>query len=450
MSTAAVPFNTTPWWRPAATPETAGVADTASGSPIAFYALVAFTVILLLSPQGWFPILKMIRIALLAAGIAMAAHIVERTVHRQPVTPMSAEIGIVLALVAWAVITLPMSVWPSGSMRLLTDQYLKAIAFFWLLGTVVTSSSRMRGLSWALVLCSIPLAVTGVKNYVFGEHLLSTGVSGFTRISGYDGGSGLTGNPNDLALMLNLIIPIAGALAITERGLKRHVAVAAMLVGVAGVVVTFSRAGFLTLAATFVMFMLVIARRKSPAIAFGLLLLGLCAPLAMPSGYADRLSTITDIEADKTGSAQGRWQDVKVAADIIVQSPLVGVGLGNDAIVLNRERGGRETWRSVHNAYLQYGVDLGIPGLLLFAWLHFMCFRSARAVEKRIGADPEMRGLSNLAAGIQISLVGFFVAALFHPIAYQFYFFSVAGLAVALKNTYRAEKARTRFAAVAA
>jgi len=134
--------------------------------------------------------MQLIRIALLAAGIAMAAHIVERTVHRQPVTPMSAEIGIVLALVSWAVITLPMSVWPGGSMRLLTDQYLKAIAFFWLLGTVVTSSSRMRGLSWALVLCSIPLAVTGVKNYVFGENLLSTGVRGFTRIAGYEGGSG--------------------------------------------------------------------------------------------------------------------------------------------------------------------------------------------------------------------------------------------------------------------
>jgi hypothetical protein len=32
---------------------------------------------------------------------------------------------------------------------------------------------------------------------------------------------------------------------------------------------------------------------------------------------------------------------------------------------------------------------------------------------------------------------------MFHPIAYQFYFFSIAGLAVALKNTYRAEMTRT-------
>jgi hypothetical protein len=40
---------------------------------------------------------------------------------------------------------------------------------------------------------------------------------------------------------------------------------------------------------------------------------------------------------------------------------------------------------------------------------------------------------------VQVSLVAFAVAAMFHPIAYQFYFFSIAGLAVALRNACRAE-----------
>jgi len=40
---------------------------------------------------------------------------------------------------------------------------------------------------------------------------------------------------------------------------------------------------------------------------------------------------------------------------------------------------------------------------------------------------------------VQVSLVAFGVAAMFHPIAYQFYFFSIAGLAVALRNTCRVE-----------
>jgi hypothetical protein len=36
-----------------------------------------------------------------------------------------------------------------------------------------------------------------------------------------------------------------------------------------------------------------------------------------------------------------------------------------------------------------------------------------------------------------VSLVTFFVAAMFHPIAYQFYFFTIAGLAIALRNAAR-------------
>ena len=49
--------------------------------------------------------------------------------------------------------------------------------------------------------------------------------------------------------------------------------------------------------------------------------------------------------------------------------------------------------------------------------------------------------LAILAQGVRISLVAFAVAAFFHPIAYQFYFFCLAGLAVALVNAHRAEVA---------
>ena len=94
---------------------------------------------------------------------------------------------------------------------MLTDHYLKAVAFFWLLGTLTTTHrgcARSPG-RWSSV--RFRWRSTGVSNYLSGD-VLSTGVRGFTRIAGYMGGSGLTGNPNDLALMLNLIIPIAGAL----------------------------------------------------------------------------------------------------------------------------------------------------------------------------------------------------------------------------------------------
>jgi probable O-glycosylation ligase (exosortase A-associated) len=430
------------WWRRA--PVSAAAAATRplvaveTGGRAAFYALVAFTVILLVSPQTWFPVLKIFRIALLAAGVAMAAHVVERTARRQPITPLSPEIGIALALVGWAMLTLPMSVWPGGSVRVMSDHFLKAIAFFWLLGAIVNTSDRLRLMAWTLTLCAIPLAATGVANYLGGA-TLSTGVRGFTRIAGY--GGVLTENPNDLALMLNLIIPISGSLVLGERGIRRLIVLGIMALSAAAVVLTFSRAGFLTLAATFVLFLGMLVRQKSAGVAIVLLIIGVAAPTMLPSGYIDRLATITNIEQDRTGSAQGRWNDTKVALSVIGKSPIVGAGIGQDLLVMNEARG-EDEWTSVHNAYLQYGVDLGVLGLLLFAWLHLTCLRAARAVDRRASVDPSVRELQPLACGLQISLVAFGVAAMFHPIAYQFYFFSVAGLAVALRNTCRLMIAR--------
>lgn len=439
-----------PWWRTAPA-ESATIllpsgthpaaTDALTGSRTAFYALVAFTVILLLAPQAWLPVLQVFRIALVAAAVAAAAHVLERTAHRKAITPFSPEIALAFALVAWAVITLPLSIWPGGSIHLLVDNYLKAIAFFWLLGSIVTSTARLKGLAWTLSLCALPLAGTAVRNYLLGEDLLSTGVAGFYRIAGYEGGSGLTGNPNDLALMLNLIIPITGALALIERGLKRFVLLGTLGLSVAAVFMTFSRAGFLTLAAIFVMGLAVLLRRRAPGAAFGLLLLALLVPPFLPNGYVERLTTITNIEADRTGSAQGRLSDFLVAGEVILKHPVTGVGAGQDLIALNQERGA-ETWVSVHNAYLQYGVDLGIPGVLLFLWLHFLCLRVARQVERRAGRDPATQPLAHLASGIQVSLVAFFVAAMFHPVAYQFYFFTIGGLAVGLRHACRVEVAR--------
>jgi O-antigen ligase len=159
----------------------------------------------------------------------------------------------------------------------------------------------------------------------------------------------------------------------------------------------------------------------------------------LPPGYLDRLNTITDIDKDRTGSAQGRWEDFGSAVDVVIKNPVTGVGLGQDILALNEERGA--TWRSVHNVYLQYAVDLGLPGAALFIWLLVATFRGAGRVRVRASREPQLRELVALAGGVQIALVAFAVESFFHPVAYQFYFFCIGGLAVALQNTWRTELA---------
>jgi O-antigen ligase len=144
------------------------------------------------------------------------------------------------------------------------------------------------------------------------------------------------------------------------------------------VIITFSRAGFLALSATFLVFLFLLVRRKSSGAAIALLVAALAVPMILPKTYIDRLSTITNLEQDKTGSAQGRYKDLGIALEVVSHNPIIGVGLGQDMIALNQARG-LSTWRSVHNVYLQYAVDLGIPGFLLFA----CCICSASAARGR-------------------------------------------------------------------
>lgn len=426
------------WWR--ATPSTS-VAATVSAAPviereqIAFGALVAFTIILLVSPQAWFPAIKSLRIALLAAMVAVTAHLAARAFGRTVALPFRREMAIAVALLGWAALTIPLSIWPGGSLAQLSDHLIKAIVFFWLIGTLVTSEARLRLFARMLSLCSIPLAVVAINNYRSGV-FVTLADSAVQRIAGYVGGSGLAGNPNDLALMLNLVLPITGALFVITRSPWIRIATAlGTLLSIAAVIATFSRAGFITLAAIGALTVLAMIRRGAIVTGLGIIFLLTVTLAVVPRDYYDRLATITNIEADPTGSAQGRWEDWLLSVDYIQAHPITGAGLGQDLLALNAARG-RETWRSVHNAYLQAAVDLGLPGAALLIALLFCSFQNAWRV-RRQAARAGHADLAVLAQAVSISLWAFTIAAFFHPIAYQFYFFCLAGLAVALVNVNR-------------
>ena len=194
-------------------------------------ALVAFTAILLLSPQTWFPVLKVLRIAFLAAGIAIGG--ARHRSHRHAGSRSRRSRPKSASRWRWSAGRCSRSRCRSGraaACDVLTDHYLKAVAFFWLLGT--HRHDHRRGcacMAWTLVLCSIPLAATGVQQLPRRATCSRPAFAGFYRIAGYTGGSGLTGNPNDLALMLNLIIPIAGALALHRARHRRALVAAAAL-----------------------------------------------------------------------------------------------------------------------------------------------------------------------------------------------------------------------------
>jgi putative inorganic carbon (HCO3(-)) transporter len=417
------------WWRPVAARVDRAPAQTtapASGDMTGpFWAMMVFTCILLVAPQTFVPGLSALRVALLSVVVAVGSYVHYQLSRGRPLTIWPREMKLTLWLVAWAFVTVPFSMWPGGSWALLTDLYLKTLVIFWLLTNTVTTPRRLRQVAWGLTFMAVPAALSGVKNYTSGVYMQY----GHGRIRGYDAGP-MTGNPNDLALTLNLVLPLTVALVfLTKRPLWRAVLIGLIVLDLVAIVLTFSRGGFLTLALSVAIVLWRITRRVGPKYALaaaGLLLV--LAPL-VPSSYYARLATITDVEADT--SSELRQDDLFVALEYVVRHPLVGAGIGNNTLAMNEERGAR--WAAVHNSYLQVGMELGLPGLILYVALVASTLKAVGRVVRRTRGDPAHAELFWLASGLQISLIAFAFAAMVHPTAYNFYFYYFGGLALAAR-----------------
>jgi len=432
------------WWRPDVAVdrgdrgEAPAAADSQiSDSAIPFWALMAFTFILLFAPQSYFPALAPFRIALLTAVVAITTYLFDKFTSGKPVIMRTREMWITACLIAWAILTVPFSLRPRESVSFLLETYFKTLAIFWLLSHTVNTLARLRQVSWGLSLMAVPLAVTAVEHFLSGVVLVP---GEYARVLGNE--AALTKNPNDLALMLNLILPLCVALLLdTRRPWVRTLLLAMIVLDVTAVIITFSRAGFLTLATTLAMYLWKLRKRPERGWAVAALVIALVGLPLLPSSYWDRLSTITNKDSDPTGSAQARWRDTLAAADLVVQNPIVGVGVGMNSLALIEERGpdrdvANKQLLEVHNVYLQYAVELGIPGLVLFLMLLAGCMKSTMSVQGRSAGVPALQELFYLAEGIQTSLIAFAVAAMFQPAAYHIYFYYMAGLAVAAKSVY--------------
>jgi hypothetical protein len=436
------------WWR-RDPDETAAVADPSPGEPLSadaegstlpFWALMGFTFVLLIAPQNIIPALRPLRLGMLAAGTGLLAMLVDRLGRGLPITLVTREIKVAGCLLAWAVITIPLSYWPGGSVNLLLDQYLKTLAIFLLIANAVSSVRRLRQVAWALTLMTAPIAVKGMENFLSGVYVHDGVGEAVKRIVGYE--APLTQNPNDLALLLNLILPLTAALfLITPSPALRAVLFGIAALQVVGIVVTFSRAGFLTFATTLAATVLTTSRRLDRRWAWGLLILVMVFTPLLPDDYVKHLFTIADVNTDPTGSAQGRWEQQVAAVGYVLNHPLVGAGIGQNILALNEVLG--PAWLMVHSVYLQYAIDLGLPGLILFLLLFVGSVRSASRAARLAADRPGARDLSVLANGIRTSLLAFAVAAFFSPVAYHFHFYYFAGLALAARALAEASASAT-------
>jgi len=425
------------WWRPAPPPGARveargpGLIDAAEtgGGTAPFLALLAFMIILLLAPQALFPVLAPFRLALVAAVGGIAAHMLDRFLAQRPISIVTREIVLAACLAAWALLSVPFSYWPGGSLSLLLDLFVKSLAIFWLIANIVSTPERFRAVALTLVLASVPLASVAILHFLSGDITPGGDYVGFKRIAGYN--APLTQNPNDLALTLNLLLPFSVARLIRARGaIARAILLGVVVLVAAAVVLTFSRAGFLTLATMLGLYLWKLSRSTRRVWAVAVVLLALMTLPLLPGSYLHHMGTITDMRSDQSGSSQARWAGMVAATSLALKHPLLGVGAGMNILALNETSGA--SWKEVHNVYLEYASDLGLPGLVLFLALFWSCFSRTWRTQRAAAGVPGLESLYHHGVAVEVSLAAFAVAGMFHPVGYNFYFYIIAGLAVAL------------------
>jgi putative inorganic carbon (hco3(-)) transporter len=429
----------------------------------AFIGLMAFTTVLFFRPQDMLPFLAPLHLAELAALGALTALVFGRLTRGVVITRTPAELLGVAALGGVILVTAPFSIWPGGVIGTFLDMYVKVLLIFVLMVNTLASPRRVEQFTWIIVIALGYLAFRAVLDYGRGVNLIENG-----RVRGAVGG--IFRNPNDLALNLVSVLPLAISLALTPgRAMRRALALLCVMFMLAATVVTQSRGGTVGLALMFVVFAVKLVRKKPGLVFAGVLALIMAVPL-LPASYLNRISSIANPSLDDTGSREARRILLREAAAAFVAHPLTGVGAGQ-FINYNAE-GREEAWRESHNVVLQVAAELGVFGLMCFGFLVARAFiapmQAGRLLRKlrQIEQSPEWRGapmperdrafLDACQLAMSGALAGWFVCALFGSVAYNWTFYYLLGLAIApreilldhVKSGFQQSRAGTRLVAV--
>ena len=393
--------------------------------------------LVLWSPVGIFPFLHPAGLPIVktVAVVTLLAFVVAKLARGERLLEWTVETRALALIVALGVIFMPIAAIPKDSWEELTDTFLKVAVIFVLMVSVIDTPARLRTILNIVTLCGTGIAVGALVTYARGDFTaMADGVG--VRIEGVV--EGIFGNPNDLATALNLLVPIAGALAVLTRGWRRVLFASCAVVLAAGMIVTFSRSGFLgfVVMAGFVLFKQA-PRRPATTVLAAVALAGILL-VAAPGGYGDRLASILDSSADETGSSSERVELLKRAVVVASRHVVLGVGMGNYHVYsLNEMR--------AHNSYLEISAELGVAGLLAYLMIIFWPLYHLRRVERALrgpdGSAPDKglaRELHVLSVGLQAAFLAYVVCSLFASIQYLWYLYYLVAYAVAMRRIHAA------------
>ncbi|MFN2532272.1 MAG: O-antigen ligase family protein [Pyrinomonadaceae bacterium] len=399
---------------------------------ITFISLLVFTVMLYFRPWELVSgLASFTSMAFYSGIITLLIYLITQISTDGNLTARPREIVLVGLLMLAALLSMPMAIDRPEAWKTFTDIFIKAVLIFIVIVNVVTTERRLRALLLLSLAVSVYLSVNAIYDYQHGIFGLGKVENNDLRIAGSI--RGLFENSNDLAMHLCTMLPISIAMALEKPGLFRRIcylAVSGLMV--AGIVVTFSRGGFIALVVTVIVLGRKLGRRNTMLTAAGVFI-GLVLFLALlPGGYSGRVATIFNSAADLTGSSTQRTEILKRSIAVALRYPLFGVGMGNFHYKSFHEL-------QTHNAYTQVASEMGLAAFVIYVMFLVHPLRRLREIERTLFDKQNTSNVYYLAIALQVSLIAYMVASFFGAVAYQWYVYYLVGYAVVLRRVYYAE-----------
>ena len=255
--------------------------------------------------------------------------------------------------------------------------------------------------------------------------------------------SGPVGDPNFYAQVMVVIALLGVERLVHERRLlPKILAGAAAALGTLTVIFTFSRGATISLVLSLIIFFWIY--RLKPVQLIAVLVLGIALLLFAPPTYYERVLTLKDILPSSEGqinvhadrAIQGRASENLTAWVMVLQHPLMGVGLNNFASLYQEYTKSlglapSASNRSPHNLYLEVAAEQGIVGLSIFLIMVALAFRSILTARRKF-REAGMEDYANMITGFAIAFGGYMLSAVFVHAAYPRYFYLLLGIAYAL------------------
>lgn len=390
---------------------------------IAIYGLIFVIMVSVGRIQEIIPGLASLKLGKVAFGLAFILYFMSPKQSNIPVL-FTPQMKYVVTLFLLGLVSTPFSIWPGKSFNFMFFNFLTTLILLFLIVKIAATYADLKKIIRGIVVSVTLLGILAL-------------LSGGERVS-----ASSTYDPNDLALVLVIFLPLFYFMMKSEQGTSRFLLASASIVSLAAILATQSRGGFLGMM-TVVLGIAIKERINVVKLVLGGGVLLVAFTFFAPAGYGERISTIFNPSQDYNRTASGgRIEIWKRGLQLMIENPVLGIGpfvfeVAEATKHMDETTGATGKWSSAHNSFVQVGAEFGIPGLVLFVMILVSSIRSLRRLHRELSETTELHWLVN---ALEVGFYGYVVCGFFLSQAYSSALFLLVGLSVVVAS--QAERVR--------